>query len=512
MEDRKGVYHSILLSVRKEKMEYYKPIVEAIAERHCDLIMKAIDLGIISANAHQSGNQKASEFESPLVVLPQALVRSGSLTSKFHFLKTFKAKFCSSDEANVDDEISDAFRTTEGAQYIKEYLCMASRDDITYINQLVLQNVFSLSCHMFGNIVVQTVIENCLRIERSDIYFKLLIQLKVICVNRYGSRVVQSLIPHLEFYQLVMINEIIINNIVVFCTQLSSSNIVRRLVEKFASSCPNALLEMICSIEHSLSKIIEDAHGVSVILKILSYVPDEAKSNLSESLLTKIETNSDLLFSSKAYQVVLELYENGNSLHKKRVFQVCKAKLEEMVVGQWSSIIIHHIIDIGPKEFVEEIFHTLVSPNVLEKLLADEIGVETIEKLVDGLCMADLVQLFSTINSIKGVTHNETQLKIQEKIMEQSRAQTVLDVASGYLSSMDAFCDTFTKLEVNKGKLTGWMFALFKGEPIQLEFVEVPQFVLSLELIASKLNLGSHGVGMLRIHLVQLIKTMIAKN
>jgi len=540
--DRKEIFRNALISVHKEKMAYYKPFLDAMAERHYKLIRQAIDLGVLpgycAPNAapvgynaagtmglHQNGSASAttcnySYYSSPK---PELENKSGqrSFVSEtqvstvtavavpapeppFEFLNTFKEQFCREEIDASSSPVFNAIRSKEGSTFVQKNMDRASQQDVTVFFNVIMENIYSLSCHFYGNYVIQKVIENCLEGERTQIFFKLNIDLKTICSNKHGTRVIQCLIMNLESFQQQILFDSMIQDILHFCTNQFAVHIVLRIMEKMINSCK--LDEFVIRVQENLTNMLDNGNAIKVIAKMLYLTPERQKMMLKQELLTRIEKDKRIIASSKGYTIALELYENGNWAEKKRIFKVCENHLLEFAVHPWASLIIQAIVETGIEEEVKDIVRTLNTPQVLPRLLSNGAGAKTLQKLINVLCIPDLINMFIFIHSLKASIISKLEKDLTNCLAVIVSDPSIVDLASEFLSGGRDY-PIAHQFGVSFVQMRSWMTTIFRGGIPQSSLPEIPLILLCLFEVAT--GQDDPGIGILKFNIRQLMVNLV---
>jgi len=540
--DKKEIFRSALISIHKEKMQYYKPFLDAMTERHYKLMRQAMELGVIpgyyapnvapvaynnaaagTMSLYQNGSATScnySYYSSPRPELENKSGQRACVSEKqvsvatavavpapeppFEFLKTFKEQFCKKEIDGSSSPVFSAIRSKEGSTFVQKNMDRASQQDVTVFFNAVMENIYSLSCHFYGNYVIQKVIENCLECERTQIFFKLNIDLKTMCSNKHGTRVIQCLIINLEPFQQQILYDSMIQDILHFCTNQFAVHIVLRIMEKMINSCK--LDEFVIRVQENLDVMLDNGNAIKVIAKMLYLAPERQKLMLKQDLLTRIEKDKRIIASSKGYTIALELYENGNWAEKKRIFKVCENHLLEFAVHPWASLIIQAIMETGIEEEVKDIVRTLNTPQVLPRLLTNGAGAKTLQKLINVLCIPDLINMFIFIHSLKASIISKLEKDLTNCLSVIVSDPSIVDLASEFLSGGRDY-PIAHQFGVSFVQMRHWMTTIFRGGIPKVSLPEIPLILLCLFEVATAQD--DPGIGILKFNIRQLMVNLV---
>jgi len=529
-EEHRTAFQSILLAVHQERQDYYAPRLNALTERHYILIKQALDMGLIAQlfpSAPQSP-QKAVQSQAQSMIPPSFLslykqeyskqtsggqpgssqsyeiAGPGALTDasgavgqikspggsalvgvekkeKIHFIQAFKEKFCDS-EVDLRNAFSDHICSKEGSKFVQENLSKASQEDITFMYQVVYSNLFSFSCHFYGNYAVQKVLEHCLQRERSEIFFKLVTDVKMIASNKHGTRVVQFLLQDMASYEVTMLADKMLVDLVAWVTSPFSCHIVLRMVEKLTNINSKELPKFVESIEKNMSVLINDSNAVKVILKVVHCCPAWLRDCVKEELFRRLLRSPIMISSDKSYILWLELYENGSEQEKKFIHGICSGSAVEVSCTPWGSLIIHTIFNHGSKEEIKGLVEILQVPANLAKLTANTHGIQTLQKMVYVIGVSDMATLFVELYKLKDIP-SELEKTLLASVLKSAREENIIEVSSDFLSGGRQY-PVCAQFGIGFDKLRVWMFSVFKNEPLGIEVKDLPLFILSLMEVA----------------------------
>ncbi|XP_023327257.1 pumilio homolog 6, chloroplastic-like [Eurytemora carolleeae] len=404
--------------------------------------------------------------------------------------------------------LCNAACTRDGSQFIQNNIDLASPSDVSSVLRFTIGHILRLSCNSFGNFVIQKIFEYALPHEKSEMAWTLLKDVKTLCSSKFGTRVMQAILPHLEGYQISLILDQVIQDIVHFSTNEYTNHTMLRLIEKMVSLCPLEEPKFVHSVQKHLRDFIEDPDAMRIILKMVYCCSDELKSGLKDSLLCRIERDPSIVSSATAYILVVELYENGTERDKQRIFEMCRERIGKLASLKWGSHIVHSILQTGSKQEVAVILQNLNNKVRLRSLLSTKYGGVTVQKMLMLLDVPDLVQVFTILQNMK--VSNSIPLEAAESlvlsIIKTTKEPSIVDISSGFLIGGREFP---LSAEAGLGffRVKRWMLSIFKGEKVELEVTEIPLFILCLTEIA--VYKDNPGLGLLRQHLISFIEGII---
>ena len=184
-----------------------------------------------------------------------------------------------------------------GSHVIKKIIEKIAERKREYINQFVLTNIIKLSKNANSICIVKQFI-TCNKDERikAQIILSLANNIFDITQDLYGNYVVQHLIETFGYYNCFAITRIICLNFVLFSTQKYSSNVVDKVIIELHNNNHNELVQMINQMffdDSNLFELLNSKYGTFVLANCLKILSQNEQNVIKNLLKEKFNFHKD---------------------------------------------------------------------------------------------------------------------------------------------------------------------------------------------------------------------------
>lgn len=269
-----------------------------------------------------------------------------------------------------------------GSRFIQQKLETADSDEFEFIFNEVLPQCMTLMTDVFGNYVIQKLLEHGTDSFRQQLCQKMEGHVVNLSLQMYGCRVTQKAIEVLHGdHQLKLVREL--DGHITRCVRDQNGNhVIQKCIEYVPSDDIAFILD---SFIGNIAELAVHPYGCRVVQRIREHCKDEWRSRgVIEEI---IESTSDLAKDQYGNYVVQHVLLNGSEEAKFAVVSKLQDKIVSMSQHKFASNVVEKILLHAAKEqklaIIESIMVATEDPEFMLQMLRDQFANYVIQKLLD---------------------------------------------------------------------------------------------------------------------------------
>ena len=354
-------------------------------------------LHLMMGNINQSKNNYPMAKENQLIKEIQNLKINNNYMNNFNNLnphQNYRNNNYSINPMidNTDDLLKNAsnyIKDQAGCRFIQKKI-----DENPQISnnlfEILNQELTQMSRDLFGNYVVQKIIENI--IPQNLIKFMELISKNFLnlAISTYGTRVIQKILEIVSIKRNIdnvlekdiieqcfkLINDHITNNIVALSSNNNSSHIIIKYVNEIRYP---RNIQLFNEVYKNFIPLCKDKHGCCVIQKCIDSGSQEQKDKLLELSNENCENLISDQFGNYVIQFVVSL---NTKIINQKIYQVLKNNLCSLCKEKYASNVIEKFLSNKSEESLEIINILLKNEKMMHELIIDQFGNYIIQRIL----------------------------------------------------------------------------------------------------------------------------------
>ena len=326
------------------------------------------------------------------------------------------------------------FQDQSNCRNIQEQLEIHKNDKIYIYNffEQIKQDLISIIEHQFGNYVIQKLLEIIIYQENKQLineFIKILNTndlLYEICINNYGTRVIQKTLEKLvdNNYSRIetpelnnTINKLIAKHLYDLCCDKNGNHVYQKLLKVFYFE-----KEKNDFLYNYLSDISLDVAFLQQGATIYSTALSLANSKQKEKICIKIIDNIDKLINDKygnySVQAIINKLGNENNLIEPLYLYISN-NIVNLSKQKCSSNVIDTFI-MKKDDYSKKLVNDMIEKNIIKDIVKDQFGNYVVQKAMN---ISDKETLNKIINQIKPVVPELLESNIGRKIYDKLSEQ-----------------------------------------------------------------------------------------
>lgn len=255
-----------------------------------------------------------------------------------------------------------------------------------YFYPTIISHINDLIIHPFGNYLIQKVIKYLSENQKTEVLSIAEPYFLVICVNFYGTRVIQKLIEEIHTETLMTnLIRIINHSFTALITDINGTHIIMKLLSIKSASITNSLCD---SINSNLIEIAMNKHGCCVIQKII-----ENNSSLFEPIIMNIIKNCTALITHQYGNYVVQYVLQLNNQHYSiQIINRLVPNFAFLAKQKYSSTVIEKCFELCDNQSRRVLYQTIANPQMMKHLLLDKYGNYVTQKALE--CSDDITKRY----------------------------------------------------------------------------------------------------------------------
>ncbi|CAD8059289.1 unnamed protein product [Paramecium primaurelia] len=319
--------------------------------------------------------QKASPVYQPKVYSPQVQHKANSYDLDLRLTKipvqqsapnsALKAKsydcmtqFIPEEETSLDGDLISKCKDQNGARSIQKQF----QEGPVAIKDLIFSRLekgfVSLSKDVFGNYVIQNLLENGTPLQQQKMLVILQPHTQQLAFHQYGCRVLQKLLQNAyktpEFQVLFdsikgKVKELVIDQ--------HGNHVVQKLIQLMESDVSLWVLD---GIEGQISKLVTNSFGCRIIQKAVSISNNHVERQM-RVLQEIMKISQELCTSQYGNYIIQQLLKDGPEVIQIEIQQIIMDKIEEYSLNKFGSNVVDCAIKCSDNKFKLKIMELLLS-------------------------------------------------------------------------------------------------------------------------------------------------------
>jgi pumilio RNA-binding family len=244
-----------------------------------------------------------TNFASPTIKSP---LSPNFNTAAPEFVPSFKPlpESKKSELHEVKGRILELARDQAGSRYLQQKYENCSAEDKQMVFEEILENSFSLILDVFGNYVVQKILE--------------------LSLHMYGCRVLQKVLDSVEFDQRRMIASEFRNNVEKAVEDQNGNHVIQKCIEILPY---NDIVFIVDALKDNTVHWAEHQYGCRVIQKIIEYCP---KENILKVFDLIIRNSIEISQKSYGNYVIQHILDKGGRVEKEALINSFQGRLFDL--------------------------------------------------------------------------------------------------------------------------------------------------------------------------------------
>jgi hypothetical protein len=295
--------------------------------------------------------QQKQQFEPPVnnfyppTTKPRPVVGDyGALNGNLIYNKEFLA--------NLVDYCKDH----SGSRMVQKKFEEASEDEKDIILEALLPYIYNLTKDVFGNYVIQKILDNSTNSPRK--YF-ILKQLEgcfyELSLHMYGCRVIQKALEIVDEEEVLMIYNEVKVAIIKFIEDQNGNHVLQRLIERLDREHN---FEIINAIRDKAYYLCTHQYGCRVLQKIFEYCKKEDYKPIIDVVMQNILALSQDQYGNYVIQHIVE-HQDQNKMFK--ILEELKGKIFDLCIHKYASNVIEKLLANGPYKLRQVIIDEIIS-------------------------------------------------------------------------------------------------------------------------------------------------------
>ncbi|GMH40738.1 hypothetical protein BSKO_08642 [Bryopsis sp. KO-2023] len=312
----------------------------------------------------------------------------------------------------------------QGSRFIQQQLEVVSPQDFSTAFDEILPECLVLSNHVFGNYVIQKLLEHGTPVHASLLahYFKN--NVLDLSLHMYGCRVMQKALEVLDLKgKMKLVQEL--EGHVWTCLRDQNGN---HVIQKCVQCIPSKLISFIIdSLLHQVRPLATHPYGCRVIQRLLEYCDDPMKKRI---VVEEILHNTELLAQDQyGNYVVQHLIEHGAPHERQCVIHRLKNDIVAFSVHKFASNVVEKCLVFGTQHercmlltgMLRSDSQSTENSEPIHEMMKDQYGNYVVQKLLEVCSDAQRETLLNCIRShlhaLKRVTYGKHILARVEKLL-----------------------------------------------------------------------------------------------
>ena len=310
------------------------------------------------------------------------------------------------------------------------------KNNIKYIENFFEQikpDIINLMEHQFGNYVIQKLFEILIYQENKALFKEIISiiskrdKLYELCINNYGTRVIQKTIekltdnnyskietPELDFH----IKNLISKHLYDLCCDKNGNHVYQKLLKVFYSENDNKndfLYDYLSDISLDVALLQQGATIFTTALSLSSY---KQKEKVCLKIINNIEKLVNDKYGNYSVQAIINKLEKENNLIEP-IYVYISDNIVELSKQKYSSNVIDTFI-MKKDDFSKRLVNDMVKKNVIQDIIKDQFGNYVIQK---AMSICDTETFNKIVEQIKPIIpellENNIGKKVYDKLSQQ---------------------------------------------------------------------------------------------
>ena len=244
----------------------------------------------------------------------------------------------------------------------------------------ILPEVYNLSKDVFGNYVIQHLLEIVSPDNRKKMILELYNKIKELTLHMYGCRVIQKAIDVGDIDDIrEHLNELI--DELIKCVQDQNGNhVIQKLIEKLPLGEHG---EIIKAVKNRVFQLSVHQYGCRAIQRIFEYCTEKEKNAVLKEIYPSVNELCIDQYGNYVIQNIIEKIKNNQI-----IYDSLKGKIYEYSIHKYASNVIEKCLALGKKDQIGQIVTEIIEQDnknndVLLSLVRDKFGNYVVQKMIE---------------------------------------------------------------------------------------------------------------------------------
>ncbi|CAD8070075.1 unnamed protein product [Paramecium primaurelia] len=311
---------------------------------------------VYSPQVQQKQNSYDLDLRLTKVPVQQSAPNSASKLKSFDNTVQFNTV----DETSLDGDLISKCKDQNGARCIQKAFQESSQAIKEQIFNKLEKGLLSLSKDVFGNYVIQNLLEFGTPLQQQKILIFLQPHSSQLAFHPYGCRVLQKLLqnahntpdfPNLFDTFKTRVRELVIDQ--------HGNHVVQKLIQLMDSDISLWVLD---GIEGQVNKLVINSFGCRIIQKAVSISSNHPERQM-KILIEIMNLAYELCISQYGNYIIQQLLKDGPFIIKNQIQQIIMEKLEEYSLNKFGSNVVDCAIKCSNNQFKLKIMELLLNQN-----------------------------------------------------------------------------------------------------------------------------------------------------
>ena len=248
------------------------------------------------------------------------------------------------------------------------------------IIEKLLPEVYNLSKDVFGNYVIQHLLDIVSTENKKKIILELYNKIKELTLHMYGCRVIQK---GIEVGDIEDIREHLLElkDELIKCVQDQNGNhVIQKLIEKLPKGEHG---EIIKAVKGKVFQLSTHQYGCRAIQRIFEYCTDQEKNAVIKEIFPNVNELCIDQYGNYVIQNIIEKIKNNQI-----IYDCIKGKIYEYSIHKFASNVIETCLALGTKDQIALIVTEIIeqdnkNSDVLLSLVRDKFGNYVVQKMIE---------------------------------------------------------------------------------------------------------------------------------
>lgn len=282
---------------------------------------------------------------------------------------------------DIQDHVVEFATDQHGSRFIQQKLESATPEELSSVLTNALADAHRLITDVFGNYVVQKLLEHGDRAAVAAIAERLEGRMLILSLHMYGCRVVQKALEVLETSaRAKLIREL--DGYVTKCIHDQNANhVIQKCIEVVE---PENMHFIVDAVQSQAVSLAGHSYGCRVVQRLLEHGSEEQKAPIMREIMASI---AELIKDTFANYVVQHIVEHGTVSERSFIIEFVRQDVCQLSQHKFASNVVERCLQHGSAPEREVLIEILIGENVgtspLNDLVRDSFGNYVVQRILD---------------------------------------------------------------------------------------------------------------------------------
>mmetsp|Transcript_8731 Transcript_8731/g.12984 ORF Transcript_8731/g.12984 Transcript_8731/m.12984 type:complete len:434 (+) Transcript_8731:31-1332(+) len=307
----------------------------------------------------------ASLYTSPPGFEPNLDIQAPEFVPSFYSPAPSPPQPAKTELSDLRGRVIEMSQDQSGSRFLQQKYPTACPADKQLIFEEVLRSAYNLMIDVFGNYVVQKILEFGTREQKRVLAHQMSGKVVELSMHMYGCRVVQKSLEVTEIEQRKLIVQELRGHVERCMNDQNGNHVIQKCFENLPFQHVDFIVD--CIRQNSVHWAMH-AYGCRIMQRMIEYCPREA----IQDILTNIE-NKAVDISKEAYgnYVIQHLLDKGQNIDKRLIIRAYPGRLRDLAKHKFASNVIEKCLQIANQEEVRIYTTELFTSEAAFELMTD---------------------------------------------------------------------------------------------------------------------------------------------